>query len=82
MLFQNILEKNIRFPLEQEKIRPPKHQIQLSTWTILLGILDTKTPLNSLKIKLLNTTNALWEFLMLYQLNLILNYNQGLILFK
>ena len=51
-----------------------------------LGVLDIKTQLNSLKIKwiqrLLNTTSALWENLMLYQLNLILNYNQGLTLFR
>ena len=44
-----------------------------------LSILDIETQLNSLKIKwiqnLLNPTNALWKNLMLYQLNLILNYN-------
>ena len=51
-----------------------------------LGILDIETQLNSLKIKwiqrLLNPTNALWKNLMLYQLNLILNYNQELALFR
>ena len=50
-----------------------------------IGILDIETQLNSLKIKLiqklLNSTNALWKNLMLYQLNLILNYIQGLALF-
>ena len=44
-----------------------------------LSILDIETQLNSLKIKwiqnLLNPTNALWKNLMLYQLNLLLNYN-------
>ena len=51
-----------------------------------LGILDIETQLNSLKIKwiqrLLNPTNALWKNLMLYQFNLILNYNQELALFR
>ena len=66
----------------------PKHLAQLSIWTIGLGILDIKTQLNSLKIKWkqrllnLNLTSALWKNLMLYQLNLILNYNQGLALFR
>ena len=49
-----------------------------------LGILDTETQLDSLKIKwiqrLLNPTNALWKSLMMYQLNLIPNYNQELAL--
>ena len=71
---------------EQEKIRPLRRQTQLSIWTIGVGILDIETQLNSLKIKwiqkLLNPTNALWKNLMLYQLNLILNYNQELALFR
>ena len=45
-------------------------------------MLDIETQLNCLKIKwiqrLLNPTNAPRKNLMLYQLNLILNYNQGL----
>ena len=49
-------------------------------------ILDIDTQLNSLDIKwiqrLLNTTNALWKNLLLYQLNLIFNSNQGLALFR
>ena len=61
---------------------PPKHLAQISIWMIGLGILDTETQLNSLKIKwiqrLLNPTNSLWKNPMLYQLNLILNYNQEL----
>ena len=83
---QNIPKKNIRFPLEQEETGPPRHLAQLSIWMIGLGILDIETQLNSLKIKwiqrLLNPTNALWKNLMLYQLNLILNYNQELALFR
>ena len=53
-----------------------------------LDILDIDIQLNSLKIKLiqklLNPTNALWKDLMLYWLNidLILNSNQGLALFR
>ena len=51
-----------------------------------LGILDIKTQLNSLKMKwiqrLLNPTYAPWNNLMLYQLNLILNYNQSLAHFR
>ena len=43
-----------------------------------LAILDKEAQLNSLKIKwihrLLNLTNAPWKNIMLYQLNLILNY--------
>ena len=39
---------------------------------------------NSLKAKRIqrNSTNAFWENLMLYFLNLILNSNQGLVLFR
>ena len=81
VLFQNIPKKNIRFPLEQVNTKPSKHLAQLSIWTIGLGILDITIQLNSLKMKwiqrLLNATNAVWKNLMLYQLNLILNYNQG-----
>ena len=53
-----------------------------------LDILDIDIQLNSLKIKLiqklLNPTNALWKDHMLYRLNvdLILNSNQGLPLFR
>ena len=34
-----------------EKIRHPRHLVQLSIWMVGLGILDIDTPLNSLKIK-------------------------------
>ena len=88
--FQNITKKYIRFPLEKEKIRPSRHLLQLSIWMSELGILKIETQLNSLKIdwiqrldskvrfKGFNLTNAL----LLYQLNLILNYNQGLALYR
>ena len=76
----------MRFPLEQEKIPLPRHLAQLSIWTIGLRILGIEAQLNSLEIKwiqmLLNPTNALRKNLMLYQLKLILNYNQGLALFR
>ena len=49
-------------------------------------ILDIDTQLNSLDTKwiqrLVNTTNAFWKNLLLYQLNLIFNSNQGLALFR
>ena len=66
-----MLEKNVRYHLEQENTRPLRHLAQLSTiWTIGLGgILDIETQLNSLKIKwiqrLLNPTKILWKNLML-----------------
>ena len=51
-----------------------------------LGILFIDTQLNSLKAKwvqrLLNLTNALWKGLMVYRLNIILNSNQDLALFR
>ena len=62
----------------------PRRLVQLSISTSGLGILDMETQINSPKIKciqrLLNPNNALWKHLMLYQLNFILNYNQGLAL--
>ena len=55
----------MKFILELQKMRPPKHLIQLSTWNGGLGILDIDFQLNSLKAKwiqrLLNLTNALWK---------------------
>ena len=60
----------MKFPLELQKIRPPSHLIQLSTWNGGLGILEIDSQLNSLKTtwiqRLLNATNALWKDLMLY----------------
>ena len=65
-----------------KKMRLPRH---LDTpWTFL----DIDTQLYSLKIKLiqklLNPTNSLWKDLKLYWLNvdLILNFNQSLALFR
>ena len=79
-------KKHIKLPLELQKMRPPRHLIQLSTWKGVLGILDIDGQLNSLKTKwiqrLLNPTHAFWKDLMLYWLNLILNSNQGLVLFR
>ena len=70
----------------RNNIQPPRHLAQLSIWMSEIGILDIETQLNPLKIKwiqrLLNTTNALRKNLILYQLNLILNYIQGLTLFR
>ena len=69
-----------------KKIQPPWHWAQLSIWKGRIGFLDIDTKLNSLKVKwiqrLLNTTNALSKDLMLYPLNLILDSNQGLALFR
>ena len=70
----------------KKKKQSPRHLVQLSIWTSGVDILDIETQLNSLKMKriqrLLNPTNALWKNLTLYQLNLVLNYNQSLALFK
>ena len=75
------------FLWNRDKIQPPWHVVQLSILTSGLDILDIiETKLNSLKIKwirrLLNPDNALWKNLMLYQVNLILNYILGLALFE
>ena len=71
---------------KKKKKQSPRHLVQLSIWTSGVDILDIETQLNSLKMKriqrLLNPTNALWKNLTLYQLNLVLNYNQSLALFK
>ena len=86
MVLQNIPKENIRFSLEQKKIRPTRRLVQISILTSGLGILDIEAQLNSLKIKwiqrLSNPNNALWKDFMLYQLNLTRNYNQDLALFK
>ena len=79
-------KKHIKFPLELQKMRLPRHLVQLSTWKGGLGILDIDTQLNSLETKwiqrLVNPTHAFWKYLRLYWLNLILNSNQGLVLFR
>ena len=66
-------------------MRPLRHLAQLFLWMSGLGISVIETQLNSLNIKwiqkLLNATNVLRKNFMLYhQLNLILNYNEGLTL--
>ena len=67
-------------------MRPPRHIAQLPIWKGRLGILNIDTQQNSLKIKwiqrLLNPTNAVWKDLILHRLNLILDSNQGLALFR
>ena len=59
----------MKFLLDLQKIKPPRHLIHLSTWNGGQGILDIDTQLNSLKTKwvqrLLNPTNGLWKDLML-----------------
>ena len=74
------------FLWEGKKSLPPRQLIQLPIWKGGLGILDIDNQLNSLKIKwiqrLFHPTSALWKDLMLYRLNLILNSNQGLALFR
>ena len=68
-------KKHIKFPLELQRMRPPRQLVQLSTWKGGLGNLDIDTQLNSLKTKwihrLSNPTNAFWNDFMLYWLNLI-----------
>ena len=70
--------KKIYFFLKRKKRRPPALQLNFP--------FGKDTQLNSLRIKwiqsLLNPTNALWKDLMLYRLNLILDSNQCLALFK
>ena len=67
-------------------MQPSRHLSQLSIWRGGLGILDTDTQLNYIRIKciqrLLNPTNALRKNLMLYWLKLILNSDKGLALFR
>ena len=74
------------FIWEEKTICHPRQLAQLPIWKGGLGILEIDTQLNSLKVKwiqrLLHQTNALWKDLMLYWLNLILNSNQGLALFR
>ena len=69
------------FLWSSKKIQFPRHLAHLTIWKCGLGMLDIDTQLNSLKInwiqRLLNPTNVLWKDLILYQLNLILNSNQG-----
>ena len=87
LYYTKIYQKRIYrydFLWNRKKTRSPRGLVQLSISTSGPGILEIDTQLNSLKIKwiqrLLNPKNALWKNLMLHQLNLILNYNQGLAL--
>ena len=87
LYYTKIYQKGIYrydFLWNRKKTRSPRGLVQLSISTSGPGILEIDTQLNSLKIKwiqrLLNPKNALWKNLMLHQLNLILNYNQGLAL--
>ena len=68
------------------KTWPPRYLAKLSILRGGLGILDIETQLNSLKLiwiqGLLNATNSLWNNPTLYQLDLILSFNQGLFLFR
>ena len=74
------------FLWEGEKIRLPRHLVQLPIWRGGLGVLDIDTQLNTLRIKwicrLFSSHDALWKDLMLYRLNLNLKSNQGLALFR
>ena len=66
----------------------PRSNLKLTKiiWRSEVDIINIDTHLKSLKRKwiqrLLNSTNPLWNDLMLYGLNLILNSNQNLALFK
>ena len=92
MLFQNISKRKLKEYMisfgtdDERKRRPPRYITQLSIWSGGLGIIDMSTQSNSRKIiwieRLLNSTTALWKNLMLYRLNLILNSNLGLPLFR
>ena len=61
----------------------PSSTLHFDKWTRYFRHRDK---IKSLKIRwiqrVLNPNNALWKYLMLYQFNLILNYNQGLALFR
>ena len=80
------LKKAYKISSRTTKNGTSRHPAQLSTWMGGLGILGMHTQLSSLKTKwiqmLLNPTKAFWKDLMLYWLNLILNSNRGLFLFK
>ena len=41
----------MQFPLQQEKIQPPRYLAKLSIWMIGLGTLDIETQLNSPELK-------------------------------
>ena len=80
------IKRTSEFLWEGKKIHPHRHLLQLRIWKGGLRILEVDNQLYSLKIKwiqrLLHSTNALWKDLMLLRLNLILNSNYGLALFR
>ena len=85
--YSKIYQKRIYDLLWNKKnIRPPRRPVQLSILTSGLRVLDKETQLKSLKIKLiqklLKPNNVLRKNLMLHQMNLILNYNQDMALFR
>ena len=67
-------------------MQPPRHLTQLSIWKGGLGILGIDTQLKYMEIKKilrsLGPTIALWKYIVLYRLKLILNSDQGLALFR
>ena len=68
-----------------EKKRPPRYVGQLSILRGGLGILDISTQLNSIKkmdSKVTKSHQCSLKDLLPYRLNLILNTNQGLALFR
>ena len=71
---KDIAKRMYNFLWNNKKIRSHRNLAPLSIWKGGLGILDIHTQLNSLKSiwiqRSLNPTNALWKYLMLYQLNL------------
>ena len=56
--------------MELAKLQPAKHLAQFSIWRGKLAISERKTQSNYIKIKLiqrlLNPTNDLWKYLILY----------------
>ena len=83
----NEIERIYDFLCKGRDIRTPRHLPQLSIWRCGLGILDMDTQLNSLKTKWIYRLQIPPMLsgkisCMLYQLNLILNSNQGLALLR
>ena len=60
----------MKFSLELQKMRPPEHLSQSSTWNGGLVILDIDSQLSSLNTKwiqrLINPANGLWKNFVLY----------------
>ena len=62
-------KKNIQFPLEHSKLRPPKYLTQLSIWKGGLVILDIDSQLNSLKIKYIQRLPNFFNGIVSYYIN-------------